>query len=107
MRTAYITIGRNIGQDPLPIQFWGDFKRETALTAQIFGEVVTDAEGRGVYGTIYEDTYILAVSLWQNADEDELGRALDILAGKYHQDSIVLTVGEPQFRTSKVIDGGY
>lgn len=106
-RTAYITIGRNVRENPLPDETWREFKRETAHAVQYFGEVVTDADGRGTYGTFYEDTYILAVSLWYSADEDELGRVLDIIAGKYHQDSIVLSVAEPQFRTSKVADGGY
>jgi hypothetical protein len=104
MKTAYISIGRNVQGTPMTAERWQEFKTALRVVGWTHGNIVTDAEGAGVYEGKTEETYLVAVSLrgpefgrLNTIDLTNLREDLSHLAQHYGQESIALTVGEPEF----------
>jgi hypothetical protein len=95
MKTAYISIGRNVQGTPMPSEQWENFKGALRVVAESHGTGVTYTGGIGRYEGKTEETYLVAVSLFEG---DTINRNdLRNLAQYYGQESIALTIGEPEF----------
>ena len=85
-----ITIGRNVGNKPMPAQHWGAFTWEIGKTiqkhAQIDG-VIFSGDGLGVWDKVGERAHAYIV-LADNVDQPALRKDLAGLAKKYKQDAV-------------------
>lgn len=93
--TVTVTIGRNVGENPMTDGPWAEFKFEArSLLVAVGGTLYVDgAEHVGEWDGIREDncTYVAALT---NVPRDALTRAYRRLARKYKQDAIAVTYGE-------------
>lgn len=96
MKSVTVTIGRNIGSEPMTTDSWLDFVDETSFVLRGYlKEVWTEALYAGrwdapedsfiVYGPIRDDVYV-----------NELRNELSILASRFSQEAIGLSVGESE-----------
>jgi hypothetical protein len=99
MKTAYISIGRNVQGRPMPSEEWENFKGALRVVAEKYGEGVSYAGGIGRYDRVLEETYIVAVSLALGVPANLVREDLSHLAQYYGQESIALTVGEGELIT--------
>ena len=85
-----ITIGRNVGDQPMDTGTWVDFEAETfavvAAHTKVDGQIFM-GEGVGIWGYEHEDAHAIIV-LADKVDEPALRADLAKLANKYHQDAI-------------------
>lgn len=81
-----ITIGRNIGSEPMPESDWTEFLVQIAA----LGETIGLKTGQSQWGDTVEES--ASVELWAMADD--LRDILPILRDEYHQDGIGLWRGE-------------
>lgn len=95
-RTLVVSIGRNIGSEPMHHYHWTDFKADVWALLKDLGTVVFHGDNVGY--TLEEDAYTIIVDrptgwgevIWLHA---EMGK----LARKYYQDAIAMTVGDVRF----------
>jgi len=97
--STYVSIGRNIGDEPMRAESWRDFRAAVAAVLEDnVGRLVSETVGRGYYGGAAEDTaVVVAEGSPALLARDDLERRLAILARRYGQESIALTIGEPTF----------
>lgn len=100
MGSSYVSIGRNIGGEPMSEDRWAAFKAETVEAVERHaGPVVTVAEGVGMYEGTREGTLVVVgASYGGHALEVELGR----LAARYEQDAIAHAFATPDFVPARV-----
>ena len=99
MYSITVTIGRNVGDVPMPEQRWEEFKRDVQGTLANYADPSDQAEyadGHGVWGYVPEQMH--KRTLLSNYEPDEaammnLSRELSELARFYDQDAIALTIG--------------
>jgi hypothetical protein len=92
-QTVTVTIGRNVGDVPMPADAWRSFHaavRQTLETAD--ANVWADASYRGQWDGVYEDAALLHASVEDYA-VGPIRETLARLAGAYGQDAIGLAVG--------------
>lgn len=85
-----ITIGRNIGKNPMTTGSWVDFKTATFGVLNTHSKIdgaIFMGEGLGVWGYEQEDAHAFIV-LADEVDEPALRDDLAKLAKKYQQDAI-------------------
>jgi hypothetical protein len=103
MRTFTVTIGRNVGSEPMEQSQWNDFVWETRTVCEsVSPELWANAAHRNSWNGISEDSFILYGPLVDNDDStvEFLRNRLDTLATKYRQDAIGLSIGESELRES-------
>lgn len=101
--SIYVSIGRNLGAvagpaqgTPLSTDDWQTFRDLTRLAlARHAGPILSTADGLGFWEGRSEDTYILVGA--GDTVTHELAEALRVLAYRYRQDAIAVTVGAPTF----------
>jgi hypothetical protein len=98
--STYVSIGRNIGAEPMSPTDWRLFRRSVDATVSAFaGPIVTRAEGLGEYDGATEPTYIVVGAA--NPDGpvawSMFGDELREIAAQFGQESIAVTVGTPTF----------
>ena len=98
--SAYISIGRNIGMTPMPQARWEDFISRVAEAAISFaGPLVSLTTGYGLYNGEREECAIIVTGSSLVRVSNALVVSLKALAREFEQDSIALTVGNPEFIT--------
>lgn len=89
--TVYVSIGRNIGETPMPDDRWAAFQDDVWDALIDLGTVFTLAEGDGIYDGRVERSAV-AVAEVDEADLPYLRDRLAVLAGRYQQECIALAV---------------
>jgi len=94
MNTVTVTIGRNVGEKPLPPADWTSFRAAVRQAVETVGaEIYVDSTGRGRWGEVWEDNAIIHAGDVDSALVPALRRTLASLAAIYGQDAIGLAVG--------------
>ena len=98
-----LTIGRNIGSEPMTKLSWGWFQydamemlRSAALDAALHVDAEERSFGTGVWDGIPEDNATLSIRTTAKMDDSVLNRlrkSAKALAATYRQDAIALTIG--------------
>lgn len=99
--TATVSIGRNIGSKPMSAPRWGTFVHElgTFLTT-LADSVFVDTDHVGEWDGVAEEGHTWVV-LVDPAFIYDFERVLELLAEKYEQDAIALTVGDTTLVTPR------
>ena len=106
MGTLIVSIGRNVGDEPMGDYLWESFRTEVwgAVDFPVWaadGQIVFTGQGEGQWrgedgATTYEAAYTI-VALVPDADNDivreAIVRSMAKIAGKYGQDAIAVTLG--------------
>jgi len=124
---VYVSIGRNVGDQPMNAERWEAFRNETRRVVDtLAGPWVTSATGTGRFAGTLEETYVVVSDgsrldqgfnpVGEDDDGEPLGwwevrtrdlyAALGTLAAQYGQESIAVTIGEPEFVQGKVYADG-
>ena len=91
MTTGAITIGRNVGLEPMPDGTWTQFIDEvSALITRCGGVVYIAGYGSGEWDGVAEES---AVITFEGVEADDLTDGLVFLAAMYEQDAIALLTG--------------
>lgn len=93
MESVTVTIGRNVGDEPMGADAWKVFGElvQRAL-ADAGAEVWTDAQYTGSWEGVSEDARIFLAGA-DALDAHTLRRALGRIAGEFRQDAIGVSVG--------------
>jgi hypothetical protein len=119
MKTATVTIGRNIGNEPMSQTEWNNFIDQTtnalkAFETQVYGLGDTWTElhlGQGSWNGITEDSAKITLfyqepkSSFTNDEqeaEDDLRKTLGDLAYRFEQDAVALNFGHSVLVVAKV-----
>ena len=95
--STYVSIGRNVGAEPMSAERWKAFRRETAVVVGAHcGQVVTRAKGVGVFDGVSESTAIV-VADGAPQDADAFADSIGALARRYGQDAIAVAVADVKF----------
>lgn len=96
-RTVSVTLGRNVGNVPMPLDRWEEFRTliGAALANLLAPDFAASYDGRGEWQGIAEDSTILVASgITRPVTSDYLRAVLSTYAEEFGQDAIALTVGE-------------
>ena len=103
MRTVTVTIGRNVGTDPLPAEDWNDFVFGTRRAVEVVtSELWAQGPSRGSWDGVSEDAFFFYGPVAAMTDDvvpaliRHLRALLSVLATRYRQEAIGLSVGEPE-----------
>lgn len=100
-KTLTVTIGRNVGDQPMPHDQWESFRRSVRRTLETAGgEVWADARYRGQWEGIHEDAAIVH-ALVDDEAVDPVRITLAELAALYGQEAIGLAVGTGELVTAR------
>jgi hypothetical protein len=91
-----VSIGGNIGEEPMPIDEWLAFRHRTRSACEAVGEVVGESSGYSRWGDVVEKTYKVDVFLDDatfGIRRGALAEALSTLAGIFEQDGIGISFG--------------
>lgn len=93
MEGITITIGRNVGDEPMSADRWSEFTTSVRNALERHGaEVWTSAAYTGSWEGASEDSHVFLGGA-EALDGHELRRELGALAGEYGQEAIGLNVG--------------
>ena len=97
MRTVMVSIGRNIGNEPMSRKDWLAFVNDASDAIRAQGESPEFHFGTGIWDGISEESVHLTVYRDEITETYLYGvkNRLSILASKYGQDAIALTISEP------------
>ena len=94
LRTATITIGRNISARPMTAGTWQTFRRSIINACHAYGEeTFVESSGKGKYKGIQEDNFTVVFSI----DTLQISTLKSCLSGfcrYFSQECIALTIGE-------------
>jgi hypothetical protein len=90
------SIGRNVGEVPLPSDRWSSFKADVLAATARAGAVVFSGTGQGVYEDV-EEAFTVIVTTTSDVDLVAVVADLALAATKYEQEAIALTVGRTLF----------
>jgi hypothetical protein len=94
MSAATVTIGRNVGDQPMTAAEWQHYRADVrAVLDKAGAETWVDADYRGSWDGATEDAHVWLAQLERL---DSLRPAFAALAERYHQDAIGLVVGTPE-----------
>lgn len=96
-RSVVVSIGRNIGDDPMRDDDWKTFKAEVYDVVAEFSPVVFYGQGIGIYKDTAEDSYTVIAEVNNLSGWARLHDRLAKLAKQYGQDSIAITLGDTEF----------
>lgn len=101
MTTIVVSIGRNVGDEPMDAEQWLRFRGHIvdAVQEREF-DIVFEGEGTGTYEGQREPSFTL-VATGRPTKVAGLYYALDDLAREFGQDSIALTAGNTSFPGSR------
>lgn len=98
-----LTIGRNVGSDPMPPIQWCSCRndameilRSAARDAALHVDAEERSFGIGVWDGIAEDNATLSIRTTAKIDDsilNQLRKSVKALAATYRQDAIALTIG--------------
>jgi hypothetical protein len=98
MQTVTVTIGRNVGPDPLPADAWNGFVSATRRAVEhATSELWASAPTRSIWVDTPEDAFVFYGPTIDHPDAVQALRVrLSSLAGYYGQEAIGLSVGESE-----------
>lgn len=102
--TVTVSIGRNVGDVPMPIHRWRQFQMDThgVIADSVFEKQIEFIErhvGEGSWDGVTEDSVKITFGLKSALTEealDSLRHTLTGLARFYDQDAIALTIGQSE-----------
>ncbi len=86
--TVWVSIGRNVGSDPMNDQDWSDFFAHVHTACLVWGNVVTNVTGRSFWNGDEEETKLILVTIPTAYGPENLRRSLARLAAQYGQEAI-------------------
>lgn len=87
-----VTIGRNVGSDPLSREDWERFVSSVVRTVRDASSAVYFVGyGRGIWEGATEDAFTIVTDDIRSADRERFRLRLSALAHKYRQDAIAVT----------------
>lgn len=98
--TYVVSIGRNIGSEPMSATEWSNFQRSLVATLEAYGlAVVFKGEGEGIYEDEREDSFTLIAvgELSLRSSPLSFNASLATLAREYRQEAIAVVKGETTF----------
>jgi hypothetical protein len=108
MNTITVTIGRNVGDVPLPDSEWIDFVNRTRATvAEVTDDLWVATDYTGEWNGTSEDAFVFYGPLPTSADNalvDRLRVSLGSLATYYGQEAIGLSLGASELVETWVPD---
>ena len=96
MQTITVTIGRNVGEEPLPQDRWNEFIADTrAAVDSTVSDIWVATPYRGSWDGVPEDAFVFygPVEAEHIPWERLLKQRLSVLAGYYGQQAIGVSVG--------------
>lgn len=87
--TVSITIGRNIGVNPMPETDWKNFQASVSV---FFAETYVNAGYRGTWDGVSEDSWLFIGAIKDDITQTQLETELAALAVSYRQAAIGLLV---------------
>lgn len=97
--STYVSIGRNIQNEPMSEHDWGEFVKRVTLAVELFaGPIVSTTLGSGVYqGKTEGCAVIVGAGNPAKHSLSYLKASLSALATSFKQECIALTVATPEF----------
>jgi hypothetical protein len=104
MESITVTIGRNVGDTPMPTTDWRAYLRSVhkALT-DATEELWVDADYVGRWGDVPEQAHVDVGPLVDHDRLPALRSALSAAATRYHQDAVGLSVGTAELVASDTV----
>lgn len=100
--TLVVSIGRNVGDEPMSTEEWLLFKHEVRDSMNIASAVVyAEAEGQGEWEGVGEETCVWIFSVVSDMRKEELRHELADLSDYFQQDAIAWLEGETEFLTGR------
>lgn len=96
MKNVTVSIGRNIGENPMSDAAWDDFREGVFQACENAGEIHFFGDGVGVYEGKEEESYTVTLTLKDEYDITLL-RHLSDYCIIFEQDCIAVTWGETDF----------
>lgn len=92
MATVWISLGRNVGQDPMPLPRWQRAQQDIrALVEHCGGSLIFSGEGNGIWqDQVTESAYVVG-ALVESDTVGRLRQQLQWVASEYEQDAVGLT----------------
>jgi hypothetical protein len=108
-QTVTVTIGRNVGTEPMSLERWNDFAWKTRLAFDRIADLWTVGPARGTWEvdgvSVSEDSLFYYGPVKDGADLGKLRTDLSILATYYDQEAIGMSVGESELVSSFQVTG--
>ena len=95
MFTVMVSIGRNVGPNPLSSRDWSRFLNDASDVIRNQGESPEFHYGTGMWDGIREESAHITVYRDVRPDDYAIRQGLSRLARHYGQDAIALTISEP------------
>lgn len=106
METITVTIGRNVGDRPLPASVWNSFVSDTREAVErATSEVWAAAPTRSVWGDQREDAFVFYGPVTAPHAVSSLRITLAGLAAYYGQEAIGLSIGLSELVESVAVPG--
>lgn len=86
--TYWISIGRNVGPDPMSDTRWSQFRSDVHQSAAYFGDIITTVQGESAWHGQTEETYLVLVAVKYDSNVDGLRGVLATIAKQYRQEAI-------------------
>jgi len=100
MINVTVAIGRNVGDEPMTSRLWRAFQGDVQDALQACGHepvFMAKYQGTGRWQGRTEHSVMLSASFDASVDSEALAEALGVIARRYRQDAVALTVGELRF----------
>jgi hypothetical protein len=92
--TYWLSIGRNIGDEPMSQFDWKNFKHEFSRIVGRHAAILTSVrDGIASWGGEDEESFLLLANIRPGRNSDALQRSLERLARDYEQDAIGIVGG--------------
>jgi hypothetical protein len=91
--TYWISIGRNVGAEPMSEQDWCDFFANVHTACLLWGDVITNVTGRSFWNGDDEEARLILVSIDTDYGVANLRSSLARWAKHYRQDAIGMVGG--------------
>lgn len=91
--TVTVSIGRNVGAVPMPVDVWRRFRRDVAGYLASGDVFVSDARTVGRWDGVAEESRTWVASI-ASSDVPSIVSAMAALARAYRQDAIAVSVGQ-------------
>lgn len=96
MRTITVTIGRNVGDEPMDLDTWNQYASSVRGLVEGYANLWTVTPYKGSWNGTDEQAMIYYGPVSELVDLDRLRVGLSNLATYYQQDGIGLSVGESE-----------
>lgn len=103
-----ISVGRNIGSNPMDISRWQACQQEILEVARLYGGAIFfQGCGQAAYIDVQEESFTVIGALRGGSspigtmNAHDMEQDLEVVAHRFEQEAIALTFGEPKFVTGQ------